>query len=107
MGVHLAVTKNGAEIAAVETQTEDDFMYFRDSVCIALEGNDFGGADLRLRIVAVDPLQDHRGSIGHRRRKMNLALDPGDLRDNERQPPTNTVRGSKSFIAEHEQNDFV
>jgi hypothetical protein len=42
MGVHLAVTKNGAEIAAVETETEDDFMYFRDSICIALEGNDFG-----------------------------------------------------------------
>jgi Immunity protein 70 len=43
MGVHLAVVKNGAVIAAVETQTEDDFMYFRDSISIALEGNDFGG----------------------------------------------------------------
>ena len=42
MGVHLAVTVNGAELSAVETQTEDDFMYFRDSVCMALEGNDFG-----------------------------------------------------------------
>ena len=42
MGVHLAVTKNGVEIAAVETRTEDDFMYFRDSVCALLEHNDFG-----------------------------------------------------------------
>lgn len=42
MGVRLAVVSEGVELSAVETETEDDFMYFRDSVCMALEGNDFG-----------------------------------------------------------------
>src|SRR5262249_43549791 len=42
MGVRLAVMSEGVELSAVETETEDDFMYFRDSVCMALEGNDFG-----------------------------------------------------------------
>jgi hypothetical protein len=42
MGVRLVVARNGAEVGSVETETEDDFMYFRDSVCISLEGNDFG-----------------------------------------------------------------
>ena len=42
MGVRLAVKSEGAELLAVETETEDDFMYFRDSICIALESNNFG-----------------------------------------------------------------
>jgi len=42
MGVRLTVRSGGTELSAVETMTEDDFMYFRDSICMALEGNDFG-----------------------------------------------------------------
>jgi hypothetical protein len=42
MVVRLAVMSDGVELSAVETETEDDFMYFRDSVCMALEDNDFG-----------------------------------------------------------------
>jgi hypothetical protein len=42
MGVRLVVRSEGEELSAVETTTEDDFMYFRDSICMALEDNDFG-----------------------------------------------------------------
>jgi hypothetical protein len=42
MGVRLYV-ENDRELAAVETETEDDFMYFRDSVHLALEEGKFAG----------------------------------------------------------------
>jgi hypothetical protein len=42
MGVRLSVRDNSGEIGAVETATEDDFMYFRDSVHAALETGEFG-----------------------------------------------------------------
>jgi hypothetical protein len=42
MGVRLVGRSEAEELSAVETTTEDDFMYFRNSVCMALEGNDFG-----------------------------------------------------------------
>ena len=41
MGVRLVVANQVGELAAVETATEDDFMYFRDSVHLALEGGKF------------------------------------------------------------------
>jgi len=43
MGVRLYVENEQGELDAVETETEDDFMYFRDSVHLALEGGHFGG----------------------------------------------------------------
>ena len=43
MGVRLSVNDGMTELATVETATEDDFMYFRDSIFMALEGGDFGG----------------------------------------------------------------
>jgi hypothetical protein len=43
MGVRLYVENDHGEVAAVETETEDDFMYFRDSVHMALEEDKFGG----------------------------------------------------------------
>ena len=42
MGVRLSVRDGGGELGAVETATEDDFMYFRDSVTAALEPNGYG-----------------------------------------------------------------
>ena len=42
MGIRLVVRSGAAELGAVETATEDDFMYFRDSVHMALEGGKFG-----------------------------------------------------------------
>ncbi len=41
MGVRLYVENDHGELAAVETETEDDFMYFRDSVHMALEDGKF------------------------------------------------------------------
>jgi hypothetical protein len=41
MGVRLVVADQSAELAAVETATEDDFMFFRDSVHLALEDGKF------------------------------------------------------------------
>ena len=41
MGVRLVVANQVGELVAVETATEDDFMYFRDSVHLALEGGKF------------------------------------------------------------------
>src|SRR5262245_6958786 len=41
MGVRLYVKNDQRELAAVETETEDDFMYFRDSVHMALEDGKF------------------------------------------------------------------
>src|SRR5262245_4176427 len=41
MGVRLYVENDHGELAAVETETEDDFMYFRDSVHLALEHGKF------------------------------------------------------------------
>jgi hypothetical protein len=41
MGVRLIVANESAELAAVETATEDDFMFFRDSVHLALENGEF------------------------------------------------------------------
>jgi hypothetical protein len=41
MGVRLVVANQAAELAAVETATEDDFMFFRDSVHLALESGKF------------------------------------------------------------------
>jgi hypothetical protein len=43
MGVRLYVENDDGELAGVETETEDDFMYFRDSVHMALEDGKFGG----------------------------------------------------------------
>src|SRR5262245_56813965 len=43
MGVRLSVENDRGELAVVETETEDDFMYFRDSVHLALEDGKFGG----------------------------------------------------------------
>jgi hypothetical protein len=43
MGVRLYVENDRGELAAVETETEDDFMYFRDSVHLALEEGKFAG----------------------------------------------------------------
>ena len=42
MGVRLSVRDGSGELDAVETATEDDFMYFRDSVYAALETGEFG-----------------------------------------------------------------
>lgn len=42
MSVRLVVQDHEGELDAVETATEDDFMYFRDSVHMALEQGDFG-----------------------------------------------------------------
>ena len=42
MGVRLYV-EGPAGLLAVETETEDDFMFFRDSVHLALEDGQFGG----------------------------------------------------------------
>jgi hypothetical protein len=42
VGVRLTVRDGGGELGAVETATEDDFMYFRDSVHAALETGEFG-----------------------------------------------------------------
>ena len=42
MGVRLYVEDQCGVCSAVETETEDDFMYFRDSVHMALEGGVFG-----------------------------------------------------------------
>jgi hypothetical protein len=42
MGVRLYVENDKGELASVETETEDDFMYFRDSVHLALEAGQFG-----------------------------------------------------------------
>jgi len=42
MGVRLVVKQGMAELDAVETATEDDFMYFRDSIHAALDGSEFG-----------------------------------------------------------------
>jgi hypothetical protein len=41
MGVRLVVADQLGELAAVETATEDDFMFFRDSVHLALENGKF------------------------------------------------------------------
>src|SRR5262245_461273 len=41
MGVRLYVGGELGELDAVETATEDDFMFFRDSVHLALEGGKF------------------------------------------------------------------
>lgn len=43
MGVRLYVENDHGELAAVETETEDDLMYFRDSVHLALEEGEFDG----------------------------------------------------------------
>jgi hypothetical protein len=40
--VRLVVKSEGTELAYVETDTEDDFMYFRESVFTALEGKNLG-----------------------------------------------------------------
>ena len=37
------VVNDRNELGAVETETEDDFMYFRDSVHMTLEDGEFGG----------------------------------------------------------------
>jgi hypothetical protein len=42
-GVRLYVEGQSGLLDAVETETEDDFMYFRDSVHLALEHGQFGG----------------------------------------------------------------
>ncbi|MGD9979538.1 MAG: Imm70 family immunity protein [Hyphomonadaceae bacterium] len=42
MGVRFVVRDGSREIGVVETATEDDFMYFRDSVHEALETGEFG-----------------------------------------------------------------
>ncbi|MGD9966545.1 MAG: Imm70 family immunity protein [Hyphomonadaceae bacterium] len=42
MGVKLSVRDGNGELGVVETATEDDFMYFRDSVHDALETGEFG-----------------------------------------------------------------
>jgi len=42
MGVRFYVEDQRGVFDAVETETEDDFMYFRDSVHMALEGGVFG-----------------------------------------------------------------
>ena len=41
MGVRLSAENDRGELAVVETETEDDFMYFRDSVHLALEDGKF------------------------------------------------------------------
>ena len=41
MGVRLYVKSDHGELGVVETDTEDDFMYFRDSVHLALEDGKF------------------------------------------------------------------
>lgn len=43
MGVRLTVEGPAGLLDAVETETEDDFMFFRDSVHLALEDGQFGG----------------------------------------------------------------
>jgi hypothetical protein len=42
VGVRLSVKDGNGELGAVETETEDDFMYFRDSIHEALETGEFG-----------------------------------------------------------------
>ena len=42
MGVRFAVRDGTTELDAVETATEDDFMYFRDAIHMTLEDDDFG-----------------------------------------------------------------
>jgi hypothetical protein len=42
MGVRLYVEGSGGIVDEVETETEDDFMYFRDSIHSALEVGEYG-----------------------------------------------------------------
>jgi hypothetical protein len=42
MGVRFSVKNGDAELGAVETETEDDFMYFRDAIHAALETGEYG-----------------------------------------------------------------
>lgn len=42
MGVRFSVKQGGVELGVVETETEDDFMYFRDSIHAALESGEYG-----------------------------------------------------------------
>lgn len=50
--IQFIVVKDGKEISSVETETTDDFYYFRDSVHDGLEEGDFGSRfpTLMLRI---------------------------------------------------------